>query len=428
MLQSLETGIRILWAKLVKAPGSAWLRWGLAFAAFGLLMAMLFSFGCILMLTLPFIVVAIFNEIRARRGHGPLVGRRLDAAAERGDREACFTVGQLHNEGSHSHPRDRNLARQWLLRAAESGHVEAAFQVSNLMRWGLGGEKDVTASNGWLRKAAEAGHLGAMKELSRYLSTGDGMAMNGVEAEAWQARIAAMPTSTSAPIAAPNLLPANAFRTRFEEIREEGIGVVGSRVMLVIAFSLLGFATWNTFIRNVPIAMGAHSKTREVWGDFGQRMKARGDGVIPVVAIPDRIKIPALAYRLQGDNHALGDVKNALGKIVLLCVIHGKMPAFRESVAEWRDLNARNDLEAVLLYVPEGEDPGQLEAVYATFQIELHVPLATPENKAQLEALGDLSDTPVTFVLDREGRIRQRWIGFEPGLMKKAVDEAMAER
>jgi len=397
------------------------LKWGgLSLLVFIAVMAVVLSFGLVLLCVAPLIVVGLIHEFRVRHGKVPRSARKLELDASRGDPGACFELGQAFQHGSFSHPRDRQLARRWLLKAAEAGHMEAAVQLSSLLQWGLGGGKDLPESARWLRRAAESGHPGAIKELSRCLEIGDGMEADSAEAEEWKSRLAnVLPEPKTEPAA----LRQSAFQERIADLHENGVGIHVSRIMLGGAFLILAFAGWKTFIRNVPL--GHRAKDREVWGDFGQRVKAQGGNLVPVVPQADRQLIGALAYMVQDTRGTKGDLKDVKGRIGLLCVIRGKAPAFRESVPEWREIKGNAEVESVLLYLVEGENPG---LVFAVFRDELFVGLATPMDPSQLIPLGDLSDTPVTFVVDRQGRIRQRWVGFEKGLMKRAVEEALAER
>ncbi len=422
--------IRAWYARLITEPSDrlfqqswfpALVKWGglVLLACLGL-MAVVLSFGLVLLCVLPLVLVGAIYEFKMRRGKVPRSAQRLELDASRGDPVACYELGQAYQQGSFSHPRDRHLARHWFLKGAAAGHIESAVQLSSLLRWGLGGGKDLAESEQWLRKASDSGHPGAIRELARCLELGDGMAADATEAQVWRTRLANV---EPLPMIEPEAPRRTAFQERMADLHENGVGLQASRIMLGSAFLMLGFAGWRTFIRNVPV--GHRAEDREVWGDFGQRVRAQGGNLIPVIPQTERQPIGALAYTVHDTRGTKGDLKDIKGKIGLLCVIRGKAPAFRESVPEWKEIKGHPEVESILLYLEDGEDARQ---VFAVFHDDLLVDLATPTAPGKFDSLGDLADTPVTFVLDRQGRTRQRWVGFEKGLMKKAVNEALAER
>jgi TPR repeat protein len=83
-------------------------------------------------------------------------------AAERGDSEAQFIFGGMHEEG-RGVPMDARVACEWYRRAAEQGHAEAQFELGIAGQFGIlrpGGEWE-----SWYAKAASKGHLGAIRQL-----------------------------------------------------------------------------------------------------------------------------------------------------------------------------------------------------------------------------------------------------------------------
>lgn len=91
--------------------------------------------------------------------------RWLDSSAAKGSAEACFRVGMEYLRGTSEKPRDPVTAKQWLLRAAEAGHVEAMFQVGDLLCWTVAGPRDPNGAARWFQKAAEANHPEAAARL-----------------------------------------------------------------------------------------------------------------------------------------------------------------------------------------------------------------------------------------------------------------------
>jgi hypothetical protein len=101
-------------------------------------------------------------------------GRRTEADAAQGDPEACHRMGLSFLHGDHDRPADTVAARQWLLRAAQSGHLGAMTEVGELLSWGVGGPKDAAGGRAWLERAAAAGHEAAHTKLGR-MATPEGV-------------------------------------------------------------------------------------------------------------------------------------------------------------------------------------------------------------------------------------------------------------
>jgi hypothetical protein len=97
---------------------------------------------------------------------------KLEKRASSGEPEAMYELGMMYRNGSAHFPKDIPEARYWLLKAAEAGHSEAMLQISQLMAWGHGGQKDQTQARQWLQRAKEMGlneaniYLGRMDENS----------------------------------------------------------------------------------------------------------------------------------------------------------------------------------------------------------------------------------------------------------------------
>jgi TPR repeat protein len=98
-------------------------------------------------------------------------------AAAGGDAEAQFRIGLLFKQAEESSARDE-VARGWLRRAAQQGHVQAQF---HLGRMTVGAE-----SLDWSTRAAKAGHLEAQADVAAHFS----MEGNSRLAMAWLTRAA----------------------------------------------------------------------------------------------------------------------------------------------------------------------------------------------------------------------------------------------
>jgi len=82
---------------------------------------------------------------------------RLLDRAQQGEAEAAHRMGLSYLQGGPGHPKDTLEARRWFGIAAEAGHPEAMFQLSELMAWGAGGLRDTAGAATWLARSAAAG-------------------------------------------------------------------------------------------------------------------------------------------------------------------------------------------------------------------------------------------------------------------------------
>lgn len=102
----------------------------------------------VLMLLPPGLMLA-WKAWQLRR-EGPQRGRdRVREAAEAGDPEACFQMGQTCRKGSFHQPKDDLEAVRWFLRAAEAGHRGAMAELSQAYLGGHGVVRDAREAARW---------------------------------------------------------------------------------------------------------------------------------------------------------------------------------------------------------------------------------------------------------------------------------------
>lgn len=180
MGQGVREGVDDSAQALLETPGFATAARGLTHLAFVLaplavvvFLALQLRFGGVIggIFAIPaFVSLAglTWLHFRQRRGmQGSLKGRRLEAAARKGEPEACYRLGLTLLRGDHDHPEDTVAARQWLQRAAHAGHVGAMAELGEVLSWGVGGLQDRKAGIAWLERAAAEGHAGARSRLER---------------------------------------------------------------------------------------------------------------------------------------------------------------------------------------------------------------------------------------------------------------------
>jgi len=114
----------------------------------------------------------------------------LTAAAEKGDADAQFRLGQAHLRGIGV---EKNLRKAYelILQAAEQGHADALGGVGYFYATGTIVRKDLAEAVGWFRKGAEKGGAKAQLNLGKALAYGRGVTANEPEGLQWIERAAA---------------------------------------------------------------------------------------------------------------------------------------------------------------------------------------------------------------------------------------------
>ena len=102
------------------------------------------------------------------------VGQYLDAA-EQGDAEAQYELGNRYNIGGEGTPQDPVRAAQWFTRAAEQGHVEAQLNLGDMYCAGWGVAEDRILATQWYVGAAEQGNTVAQYKLGDMYRRGEGV-------------------------------------------------------------------------------------------------------------------------------------------------------------------------------------------------------------------------------------------------------------
>jgi uncharacterized protein len=118
-------------------------------------------------------------------------------AAEQGHAEAMYELAKFPEFISEpfKSPLSDEEAWQWLLRAAESGCVQAQYDAAASLATGDWGEghvaQNLEAAVAWYRRAAEAGHAEAQFNLASMLSEGEGCERDVPAAREWLTRAVA---------------------------------------------------------------------------------------------------------------------------------------------------------------------------------------------------------------------------------------------
>jgi hypothetical protein len=150
----LGMGLLLLFVALLMVFLAILTLWG---SPFGLpVLAVLIPTLCMILL----VARGIRRGMRYSRSHG-----RLEAAAQSGDRDACYQMGLAAERGTHEVPRDSVRAREWFQKAAQAGHAESMVRLADLLSWGAAGLRDQDSATRWLEQAASLGHVQAIRKL-----------------------------------------------------------------------------------------------------------------------------------------------------------------------------------------------------------------------------------------------------------------------
>ncbi|MDH3335686.1 MAG: sel1 repeat family protein [Rhodospirillaceae bacterium] len=101
--------------------------------------------------------------------------KKLKPVAESGDMEAQYQLGSYYENGQGVAP-DKGVAAYWYKKAAEQGHVPAQFSLGKIYESGEGLKQDFFAASKWYRLAASFGnHRDAQFNLAQMYFKGRGV-------------------------------------------------------------------------------------------------------------------------------------------------------------------------------------------------------------------------------------------------------------
>ncbi len=196
------------------------------------------------------------------------------------------------------------------------------------------------------------------------------------------------------------------LREWMEERRTEGIGATASLCLVAASMAGIGLVLWRGSVAPVPSpGKRAGVIAPELRQDASQVRYATLEG------------LPLDAAGLQG-------------KVVLIHLWSLRSAPCRIGLPELAALQASPAFAGKAEIVPIALAPGSAAEVrgflasHPNLRFRAYVP--SPEAPA-LGPLGAIAAVPTTFVLDRQGRVRQRWTGYVPGLAAAALKGALEE-
>ncbi len=116
-------------------------------------------------------------------------GNSMLAAAEAGDAEAMFKLGNAYWDGDGV-KQDYAEAAKWFRKAADAGHPTAMDSLGWAYEQGQGVKQDYSQALSWYRKAAAAGDASGLNDVGRAYQFGNGVAQSYVEAANWYRKAA----------------------------------------------------------------------------------------------------------------------------------------------------------------------------------------------------------------------------------------------
>jgi hypothetical protein len=116
--------------------------------------------------------------------------RALHQAAELGDAQAQFLLGEIYSHGRGGVSLDQAEAMRWYRKAAEQGHAAAQFRLGVIYADGRIVVTDYDRAAHWICKAAEQGYPDAQNELGVMYQKGRGLVKDDGKAVHWYRRAA----------------------------------------------------------------------------------------------------------------------------------------------------------------------------------------------------------------------------------------------
>jgi len=133
--------------------------------------------------------------------------------------------------------------------------------------------------------------------------------------------------------------------------------------------------------------------------------------------------VSRVAFRdAEGNRRTLAEFK---GKVVLVDVWATWCPPCRASLPEVADLQKAGGERYVVL--PISVDRGGWGDVkpFLAQNSQLGLTVFVPDGAKALAAFGEIRGIPTSLVIDREGRLVQRWSGYREGMGKRALEDAL---
>ncbi|MDP2875662.1 MAG: TlpA disulfide reductase family protein [Holophaga sp.] len=144
----------------------------------------------------------------------------------------------------------------------------------------------------------------------------------------------------------------------------------------------------------------------------------------PVAASSRKLVSQVRFVDAAGIQHSLGEFN---GQVVVVDVWETWCPPCRASLPELAALQKRGGDKFVVLAISTDKGGWGDVKPFLNANAQMGLEAVLPAGAGALDAFGPIKGIPTTLIIDRHGRLRERWSGYYPGRAEKALAEALKE-
>jgi hypothetical protein len=209
--------------------------------------------------------------------------------------------------------------------------------------------------------------------------------------------------------------------------RQEGMGLRASLGIFAVAALVLSYGLLDFYF--LGLGHWRPDPTRVAWGLIGRIHPPREGSarrVLPGWLRPDARDVTYTEVDPVDCSSRVVRVAERPGRVVYLHVIDAQHPLLFESQAYLNDLQHRlgDRCDVCVLYLPGLR---RTDVALAWIRELAGLNAAYAHDPRGVRQLGTVDRFPMNFIIDRRGRIRQRWVGFSAALSDTALAAALAE-